>query len=131
MSEQAAPASASPEALEDAREEVAEIEAVQEEAVTEAVEEAVAEVIEEVQEAADDAAEEIEEATGEHIEPDERQVLAGIIAAQVVETLTPYLNPIAPPEPEEVAEVVVEDEPVAPDVAPVSSHWTERRLWGR
>lgn len=127
MSEQAA----QPSELDQARARVAELEAAQQEVVEEALDDAVEEVQEAAEEAAEEVAEVIEEVTGDPVTPEDQEVIAAVVADQVVEELVPELNPIPAVEPAEVAEVAVEDEPVAPDVAPVNSHWSERRLWGR
>lgn len=117
--------------IDDLRAELAELEAESAAEVEEVIEEAVEEVEEAAEEAAEEIAEQIEAETGETVTPDERQELAGIVADIVVERLSPHLNPLPAVTPEETAEVVVEPEPEAlgPDVPPVRTHFTERRIW--
>lgn len=113
------------------RAELDELEAVQEEQVEEALEDAAETVEEAIEEATEEAADAIEEETGHEVTADEREVLAGIIATAVAERLAPYLNPIVPPQEDEVAEAIVEaDDPhVQEDTAPIRTHWTEKRVF--
>jgi ElaB/YqjD/DUF883 family membrane-anchored ribosome-binding protein len=131
MSEQSGSVASREERIAQLRAELDELEAQQSEVVEEALDDAVEEVQEAAEEAAEEVAEVIEEATGEPVTEEGQEVIAAVVADQVVEELAPELNPLPPVENEEVAEIVVDDEPVAPDVPPVRSHWSERKLWGR
>jgi replication-associated recombination protein RarA len=131
MSEQAEQATPEPSELDRARARVAELEAAEQEQINDALDEAVEDVQEAAEEAAEEVAEVIEDVTGDPVTPDDQEVIAAVVADQVVEELAPELNPVEPVPTEAVAEVVVEDEPVAPDVPPVNAHWSERKLWGR